>query len=641
MVISREVKQEKLNNSLSPSTLSPETPVPMAVASSLDWSIAAGISCNNRKTLQYPYHSHYTSKPKIPFPFLTSNSRAVTACSSPVVEDDAPAGDSPVIELALKPNDKDQFPKDYKELNALICSLFKDPKTEHLAYNYYQKSKEKPGFKLERYPTKLLIRYLTRSKNWGLLLQFFEDVKVSRDLPDKATCCRLISSCIKARKLHIVNNLLQIFLDIDADTAVLAFDSSMKGYNQLHMYSTSVSLYQRMKSDGLDLNPACYSRIMEAYLKLGHYEKSIAVFQDFESRKMVKNGNSCPFFSRIYWVLCECLGKLGRVFEAFEYFREMQTKGIKVDNSHYSSLISSLASSGEVKMAEELMQEAENMKMLRDPALFLKLVLRYVEDGSLEKTLDVVQAMKRVDIRVSDCIFCAIINGYSKKRGFKAATQVYEDLVHQGCEPGQVTYASVINMYTRLGLYSKAETAFGEMEKRGYHKCVVAYSSIIVAYGQMGRTKDAMRLVGKMKERGCEPNLWTYNSLLDMHGKASNLRLVEKTWKEMKRRKIEADRVSYTTVISAYHRARELDMCVKYYEEFKLTGGYIDKAMAGIMVSVLSKMNRVDELVELLQDMSMQGTKLDARFYRSAMNALRDAGLEVQATWLQEKFNYS
>ncbi|KAI3461326.1 hypothetical protein Pfo_017989 [Paulownia fortunei] len=625
----------------------------MAIANSLDWSLAAGITCNNRKSLQYSYNSHCTSKTKIPFPFisflfLNLNSRAVradsSACSSPVLEDDAPIGDAPVIELALNLQDfqpANHLPEDYRELNALICSLFKDSQTEQLAYDYYQKAKSKPGFRPQRYTLKLIIRYLIRSKNWSSLFSFCEDIKDFQVLPDRSTCCRLISTCIKARKLKLVNNLLEVFLANDVETAVSAFDFAMKGYNQLHMYSSTIVLYQRMKSAGLDLDPACYSRIMEAYLKMGHHEKTVAMFQDFENRKMIKVEQPSPFYSQIYWILCESLGKLGRSFEALEFFREMQKKGIPEDHSLYSSLISSFASAGEVKMAEELFQEAESKKMLRNPALFLKLVLRYLEEGLMEKTLDVVAAMKRVNIRVSDCIFCAIVNGFSKKRGVRAAAQVYEDLVLQGCEPGQVTYASVLNMYIRLGLYSKAEMVFSEMEEKGFHSCVVAYSSMVAAYGKMGRTRDAMRLVAKMKERGCEPNLWTYNSLLDMNGRALNLRLVEKTWKEMKRRKILPDRVSYTTVISAYNRAREFEMCIKYYEEFKLTGGKIDKAMAGIMVAVFSKTNRVDELVELLQDMKMQGTKLDARFYRSAMNALRDAGLQVQTRWLQETFKYS
>ncbi|PIN20802.1 hypothetical protein CDL12_06497 [Handroanthus impetiginosus] len=626
----------------------------MAIANSLDWSFAAGIASNNRKPLHYSYHSHCTSRIKIPYPFLSFlflnlNSPAIrsesSACSSPVLEDDTPIDDdAPVVELALNLQDfqpADPFPEDYKEINALICSLFKDSQTEHLAYDYYQKAKDKPDFRPQRYTLKLLERYLIRSNNWNSLLSLCEDFKKFKVLPDKSTCCRLISTCIKARKLKLVNNLLEVILANDVQTAVSAFDFAMKGYNQLHMYSSTNVLYQRMKSAGLALDPPCYSRIMEACLKMGHYVKAISIFQEFENRKLIQIGKPSPFYSKIYWILCESLGKMGRPFEALEFFRDMSKKGILDNHSFYSSLISSFASAGEVKVAEHLLQEAESKKMLRDPALFLKLVLRYVEEGMLEETLDVVAVMERVKIRVSDCIFCAIVNGYSKKRGARAATQVYEDLVLRGLEPGQVTYASVVSMYIRLGLYPKAEKVFSEMLRKGFDKCVVAYSSMVAAYGKMGRTREAMKLVAKMKERGCEPNVWTYNSLLDMNGKALNLRSIEKIWKEMKRRKILPDRVSYTTVISAYHRANEFEMCIKYFKEFKLTGGKIDRAMAGIMVAVFSKMNRVDELVELLQDMKMEGTKLDARFYRSAMNALRDAGLQVQGKWLQETFKYS
>ncbi|KAL3620166.1 hypothetical protein CASFOL_035078 [Castilleja foliolosa] len=612
----------------------------MAVTKSMDLSLFY-----KKAHLQYSNITHCTNRlTKMPFPFisiffLNLNSRPVkadsSACSSPVLE---PTENAPVIELSVNLQDFQTFPVNNKELNALIISLLKDPQTEKMGYDYYQKAKQNPGFKPQRYTLKLVSRYLIRSKNWNLLFSLCEDFKGFQVLPDRGTCCNLIiSTCIKARKLKLVDNFLEVFLVKDKETAVLAFDFAMKGYNQLHMYSSTGVLYERMKSSGLDLSPACYSRVMEAYMKTGHHEKVVAIFQELETDKCEED----EMLTRIYCFLCESLGKLGRANEALGYFREMSRNGIPENHLIYSSLISSFASTGDVKTAEELLLEAEGKNMLRDPALFLKLVLRYVENGSIEKTLDVVSLMQRIKIRVSDCILCAVVNGFSKKRGFRAGSEVYERLVSQGCEPGQVTYASVLNMYFRLGLYPKAEMVFSEMEDKGYNKCVVAYSTMVAAYGKMGRTRDAVRLVAKMKERGCEPNVWIYNSLLDMNGKGLNLRLVEKTWKEMKRRKILPDRVSYTTVISAYNRAREFEMCMKYFGEFKVTGEKIDKAMAGIMVSVFSKTNRVDELVELLQDMKIEGTKLDARFYRSAMNALRDTGLQVQARWLEEMFKCS
>lgn len=99
------------------------------------------------------------------------------------------------------------------------------------------------------------------------------------------------------------------------------------------------------------------------------------------------------------------------------------------------------------------------------------------------------------------------------------------------------------------------------------------------------------------------------------------------------------DKVSYTSMISAYNRAKEFETCVELYQEFRMNRGKIDRAMAGIMVGVFSKTSRIDELMRLLQDMRVEKTKVDARLYSSALNALRDAGLNSQIRWLQESFD--
>ncbi|KAD3641720.1 hypothetical protein E3N88_30944 [Mikania micrantha] len=505
-------------------------------------------------------------------------------------------------------------------LNAMICNLFKDSKTEELGFECYLKAKRNPDFVPERSTLHHLIRYAMRLEKWNLVWSISEDIRKFNVYPDTSYCCRIISSCIRARRFKLANNLLQV-LKFENEVACLTFNSAMKAYNKLHMYSSTVTVFEIMKSSGVELDAECYAHTMEAHLKMGKNENVVSLFEELQSSEL----KSTSFGSQIYRILCESLGKSGKPVEALGFFREMMNKGFPEDPSFYSSLISSFVSIKDVDSAEELLKEAKGKKMLRDPSVFLKLVLMYIDLGSLEKTLDIVSYMKEMNIKVSDCIFCAIVNGFSRQKEPAFAAKVYEDLVSQGCVPGQVTYASVLNVYSRTGLYKKAEGVFWEMENKGFDKCVVAYSSMIAMYGKTNRIRDAMRLVAKMKEKGVEPNVWIYNSLLDMHGKVLNLKQVEKIWKEMKRRKVSPDKVSYTSVISAYSKAREFETCVNYYNEYRLNGGRIDRAMGGIMVGVYSKMSRVDELVKLLQDMNAEGTRLDARLYRSSLNALRDA----------------
>lgn len=602
----------------------------MAISSSSDWTLA---SMNSSRRI------HFISSFKLNSFSLISTSNVrfsqlnSTSFPFPLLEEEQTPSCSKPYRIPNSNQDDN--------LNDFLSGLFQDNRTAELGFEWYQKAQKKPEFRTKRSTINLLVRYLIRSNKWDCLLSIFDhDVKHYKVVPDAYTCSKLITRSIRARKFRVAETVLEVLKSInDCESAFdLAFESAMRSYNKLHMFRSTVSTFEILISArNLFPNSGCYFQIMKAYFKLGNFEEAIVLYRDLESEQF----DLIPFSSQIFEIVCQSLCKLGREFEAIEMLRTWEDKEhhLKDTPKVYSTLIYSFASIREMKVAEDLLREAAKKKILKDSVLFLKLISIYVDEGLPEKTLEMIEIMKAANLRVSDCICCSIVNGFSKIKGLNAAIRAYELLVLQGCEAGQVTYASMLNIYCRLGLYSKAETVFSEMQQRGFDKCIVAYGSIMVMYGKIGRIKDAMRLVALMKERGCKPNVWIYNSLLEMHGRAKNLRQVEKLWKEMARRKVAPDKVSYTSVLSAYNKAREFQTCLRYYHEYRINEGKIDMAMAGIMVSVFSKMGRIDELVKLLQDMKFEGTNLDDRLYRSALNALRDAGLQLQAKWLlQENF---
>ncbi|XP_008778816.2 pentatricopeptide repeat-containing protein At5g13770, chloroplastic [Phoenix dactylifera] len=541
----------------------------------------------------------------------------------------------PVIQVPSNSPARQPSPiSDLDLTNEFICGLCRVPQTEALAFEYYQKAREQPKFHPDRRTFNLLIRILLKHKQWGSISALVEDFGVFNLFPDRSMCTRLVSGCVKARRFKLAESLLRILATRKGTTAISTFCSAMHGYNKLHMHNCTVAVYDQVRMAGLPLNSGCYRWIMDAYRKMGDTETVLALFLEFES----KSWNSLAISVEIYSILLDSLGRAGRAFEAFKYFKEMEKKEIQPNPSIYSSLICSFAGTREVEMAEDLLQKAREKGMVRDSSVFMKLVMMYVEVELVEKTIRIVEAMMEMGLKVPDCILCAVVNGFAKKRGLKASVWAYDQCIFNGCEPGQVTYASIINVYGRLGLFQKAEMVFLEMMEKGFDKCVVAYSNMISMYGKVGRVRDAMRLLAKMKEKGCEPNVYVYNSLIDMHGRRLNLRQVEKVWKEMKRRRVEPDKISYTSIISAYNKARKLDECIRFYEEFKMNRGKVDRVLAGIMVGVFSKGSRFDELVKLLQDMKSEGTGLDERLYESALNALRDAGLQVHMKWFEKSF---
>lgn len=617
----------------------PKTTHVMAISScSSDWSLPC-TKCHTRTA----FNLHAFIIPMCHFPSFnsisTSNPKLFHASFSasshtPILEEQS--SNTPLILLDVNSSDPNKYskPEIDQNLNDFLCGLFEDPKKYELAFDYYQRLKERPEFRPKKSTLNHVIRYLLRFKKWELFLSVSEDFKVYHVFPDVATCSRLISFCFKNRKFKIAESFLDAFSSSD-EIGVLAFASALESYNKLHMFRRTILVFEKMKSNSVVMDSRCYLHVMEAYSRLGNCDSVVGLFNEFESKEL---SDSNRYLGQIYGVLCESLGKSRRAFEALEYFRDMTKKGI-FEYSIYSTLICSFASLREVEVVEKLVTEAKSKTTIRNPDVYLKIVLMYVEESLLDKTLEVVEAMKNADVKVSDGVLCAIINGFSKRRGSLSSVKVFEKLISKGYEPGQVTYALIINAYWRIGLHIEAENVFAEMLQKGFDKCVVAYSSMITIYGKTGRVRNAMKLVAKMKEKGCKPNVWIYNSLIDMHGKEKNLKQIEKVWNEMKRRKVAPDKITYTTIIGAYCKAKEFDKCIKLYNEYRLNKGVIDKAMAGTMIGVYSKVGMVDELVKLLQDMKIEGTGLDERLYQSAWNAFTDAGMEVQTRWMKESFH--
>ncbi|KAJ0968896.1 hypothetical protein J5N97_021773 [Dioscorea zingiberensis] len=586
--------------------------IAMAIWSS-DWPLP---SLPPRKTLSKT--SLFISIPPTPSINPSSSRKSLftnsSKPSSPLLDDTS----NGLQLIHLPPRSQPSSTSELEITTDFIHGLCKNPTTESLAFQYYQKAREQhPQFKPESQTMSLLIRVLLKTKQWSSISALAGDFDVFGVFPGRLTCTRLISSCITSRKFKLTESLLSI-LESKEEIATYAFSSAMRSYNKLHMYSSTAMVLDRMRSSGIGVNPRGYLYIMDAHHKLGNTQMVVSLFHEFES----KNWDFPEISAKIYAVVCESLGKSGKAFEALRYFREMENKGILPNPSLYASLISSFAVIREAELAEDLFQEAKEKRMLKDMAVFLKFVVMYVDVGLVEKTLEVVEVMVEMKIRVTDCVLCAIVNGYMRRRGIRASVIAYERLISLGCEPGQ------------------AEDLFLEMIEKGFDKCVVAYSTMISMYGKLGRARDAMKLLAKMKENGCKPNVWVYNSLLDMHGRLVNLRQVEKLWKEMKRRKIDADKFSYTSIINAYNKGREFEECMRYYQEFRMNGGELDRALCGIMVGVFSKCNMIDELLQLLQDMKSEGVKLDERLYKSALNALRDAALHHQVEWFQKNISF-
>ncbi|CAN6456822.1 unnamed protein product [Victoria cruziana] len=547
---------------------------------------------------------------------------AVSACSSPSVPllDDSsnavPAGE--LRRFHAEGEVRQNFGQSLRD-------FLREEPDEESVLNFYKEAKKEPNFLLDFSSTNLLISFLTKSEQWSGMSEIAPDIGVCLAFPGASAGSRAIRLCVSSRKFRIADALLDS-LAKNRRTAARAFASAMKGYNELHMYGCTVSLYDRMVSFKITPDFLCYRLVLEALEHSDDTDKAARVFEEVRSRGLGSSREAKP----IYLAFCQTLARSGRATEGVEILREMESSRVEPDHRFYACLIPSFVTGGKQREAEALLNESlAKGHAPKDQTVFLRLVSSRIDSDSPEKAMEIVAAAKNADVMLTDCVLSVVVGGHGRRRGPRAAVDAFDQLTSLGLRPGQVTYAMAVAACARLGLTVRAESLLAEMQAAGYDKCVFAYASLIRLYGREGRPGDALRVLGVMKARGCRPNVWVYNALLDVYGRGGNVRQAERLWNEMRVRKVRPDRASYTSLIGAYARVKDYDACVRVYSEFKARGGRLDRTLAAVMVGVLSKSTRVDQLmIRFLGDVKDHGVGLDARLYRSTLYALKDAGLQ-------------
>ena len=200
----------------------------------------------------------------------------------------------------------------------------KDPRTEDLGLEYYEKAKLSSQYQPQKTTLKSLLRYLVKSKKWDLISVISRDIKMYQVLPDKVFCAEIVSTCIKNRKFKIVDLFLDS-LEIDKEIVGFGYESALRSYNKLHIYSLTIDLYEKMKLNDVVLDLDGYVLVMEAYKKVGRYKKVLEIFSELEGSIKQEDTEAS---SRVYGVLLEALGKLGQSEKAIEQFKQMGEKGI-------------------------------------------------------------------------------------------------------------------------------------------------------------------------------------------------------------------------------------------------------------------------------------------------------------------------
>ncbi|WZZ30598.1 hypothetical protein YC2023_013999 [Brassica napus] len=269
------------------------------------------------------------------------------------------------------------------------------------------------------------------------------------------------------------------------------------------------------------------------------------------------------------------------------------------------------------------------------PGCYCRIMEAHERIGDSQKVVELFQEFnsKRLSFlaKESGSIYTVLCSSLARSGRALEALEFLEEMKDKGIPQSSALYSTLIRALAEAREVVVVEKLFKDAGEKKMLKDPEMCLKVVLMYVREGNMERTLEVVAAMRKGELKVTDCILCAIVNGFCK-------QRGFAEA-RMKVLPDKVSYTSMISAYNRAKEFETCVELYHEFRMNRGKIDRAMAGIMVGVFSKTSRIDELMRLLQDMRVERTRLDARLYSSALNALRDAGLNSQIRWLQESFD--
>eukprot|EP01018_Ginkgo_biloba_P008587 Gb_26466 [translate_table: standard] len=265
------------------------------------------------------------------------------------------------------------------------------------------------------------------------------------------------------------------------------------------------------------------------------------------------------------------LCKQGRLKEALHILHIMDSRGIRLNPSTYSSLLQSCIYSKALPEGKLVHTHISDSGFKPDIYLATKLVTLYAKCGSLvtarrvfnemternvvscnvmitaysrhgfnEESLKLFYEMQQTGVRPDQFTFASILPACANLTAMKCGKEIHGGILRSGFQSDAFVGSALVDMYVKCGSIDNARQVFDKMAERN----VVSWNAMIAGYAQYGHLDEALQLFQIMPQQ----NLISWNAMVA--GYAQNGHIHEAL--ELFRKMPERDVISWTAIIAGY-----------------------------------------------------------------------------------------
>lgn len=198
---------------------------------------------------------------------------------------------------------------------------------------------------------------------------------------------------------------------------------------------------------------------------------------------------------------------------ALEHFREMQGKGVRIDNTTISTILPVC----DLRCGKQIHAYVRKSNFNCTIVVYNALVHMYSIHGCIEYSYSVFSTMVKKDL-VS---WNTIIGGFAMHGLGQTAVKLLQEMSDSGISPDSVTFSSALSACSHSGLVDEGNELFYRMIKDfGMTPVKEHFSWVIDMLGRAGRLEDAFHFINEMP---LKPDKYIWGALLAACQKHENV----------------------------------------------------------------------------------------------------------------------
>ncbi|KAJ3686674.1 hypothetical protein LUZ61_015838 [Rhynchospora tenuis] len=377
-----------------------------------------------------------------------------------------------------------------------------------------------------------MIRALIRAGKLEMAVSIFIDLINEDMVPESSTCLKLFVAQFEESGAEVILNLVREIESFE-NGAVLSLicDNAIDFLSKKGCSNVSLEIYHLLHKRGLRIACKTTNVLMKSLIQNGNEESTILSFlcefiklhgildaatlkllslrfSNYTSRKVTQNGD-----------LREAVVALTRqasINDAYNILQIANKKGISIDFSTFSSVITGLCKAGFIEKTLDLCEIMRKRGICSNVELYNSILAGLCNQGCFVEAFQVLDALERNNIQLTVLTYTPVIGALCKEGLLKDAHRVFDGMLNRGIDPDICVSNLIISGYCNLCLVENAIKFLSIMgEKYSIRPDKFTISAIIKGFYFNGDMERAFVFFSEYRRKGIIPTFFGFMHLVN------------------------------------------------------------------------------------------------------------------------------